>query len=86
MREVVLYLATGCHLCPPALACVEEAMADLPAGTAALRVVDIDGDVALERRYREAIPVLEIDGREAQRYVFDERAVRRAILADPERL
>jgi hypothetical protein len=77
--DLVLYIATGCHLCPPAQACVEEVVADLPAGTVSLRVVDIDGDIALERRYREAIPVLELDGRELQRYVFDAPALRRAM-------
>ena len=31
-------------------------------------VVDIDGVVELERRYREAIPVIEVDGAELARY------------------
>jgi hypothetical protein len=30
-----------------------------------LRIVDVEGDPELERRYREWLPVVEIDGRRA---------------------
>ena len=65
MTRVRVLMATGCHLCPPVVAAVRAACAErglVP------EVVDIDGDLALERRYREAIPVVEVDGAEAFRY------------------
>lgn len=79
MIEVELYMATGCHLCPPALDAVRAVLAEPDMGDVRLRVVDIDGDLELERRYREAIPVLVVTGFEAARYVFDEAVVRAAI-------
>lgn len=80
MIDVDLYVATGCHLCPPAIAAAMSVVGAPDMGDARLRVIDIDGDLALEHRYREAIPVLVVGGIEAARYVFDEHEVRRAIV------
>jgi len=47
-----------------------------------LELVDIDGDPQLESRYRERIPVVEIDGQTAFTYFVDPDALR-ARLAVP---
>jgi glutaredoxin len=60
--KVTLYEAAGCHLCERALRVVEEVRAERDFE---LQVVDIGGDPELEARYREWLPVVEIDGRRA---------------------
>jgi hypothetical protein len=44
-----------------------------------LREVDITGDPALERAYREWLPVVEIDGRRLFTYYVHADALRRAV-------
>lgn len=44
-----------------------------------LEEVDIGGDAGLEARYREWLPVVEIDGRRAFVYYVDEAAFRRKL-------
>ena len=44
--------------------------------------VDITGDEALEARYREWLPVVEIDGERAFVYYVDEPALLRKLNAD----
>jgi glycine/D-amino acid oxidase-like deaminating enzyme len=61
MSRVVVYIATGCHLCPPAVAAAQAACA---ARAIVPEIVDLDGVLALEHRYRERIPVVVIDDRE----------------------
>jgi hypothetical protein len=46
-----------------------------------LREVDISGDPDLEARYREWLPVVEIDGERAFVYHLDEGAFLRKLLA-----
>jgi hypothetical protein len=41
--------------------------------------IAIDGDPDLEARYREWLPVLELDGRRAFVYYLDEQAFRRRL-------
>jgi glutaredoxin len=65
MTKVVVYHAAGCHLCERALAVVEEVRAERQFD---LEVVEIDGDPELEARYREWLPVVEIDG--AREFVY----------------
>jgi thiol-disulfide isomerase/thioredoxin len=60
--EVVLYGAPDCSLCDTAMLVLEPAAARLGFQ---LRKVDVSGDPELERRYRESIPVVEIDGARA---------------------
>ena len=62
MHRVVVYHAAGCHLCERALEVVH---AVLLAHPFELELVDIDGDPELEARYRERIPVVEVDGEPA---------------------
>jgi hypothetical protein len=47
----------------------------------ALDEIAIDGDPELEVRYREWLPVLEIDGERAFVYYLDEQAFRRKLAA-----
>jgi hypothetical protein len=44
-----------------------------------LREVDISGDPELEARYREWLPVVEIDGKRAFVYFVDPDALRRKL-------
>ncbi len=64
-HRVLLYHAQGCHLCEAArrvLAQVQEEVAF------ELEEIDITGDPELERRYRERIPVVLVDGDETFTY------------------
>ena len=66
MRRVEVLVAAGCTLCPPAVEAAREAVcgrADVD-----LQIIDIDGDLDLERRHRASIPVVLIDGEEVARY------------------
>jgi hypothetical protein len=45
--------------------------------------VDITGDPELEARYREWLPVVEIDGERAFVYYVDESALRRKVSQAP---
>lgn len=76
VSEVVLYTARGCHLCERARATVEGVQRER---AFALREVDITGIDELEARYREWLPVVEIDGRRAFVYHVDEAAFRRKV-------
>jgi glutaredoxin len=76
MVEVVVYHASGCHLCERALAQVRTLRDELDFD---LSEVDIGGDDALEREYREWIPVVEIDGRRRFTYHIQLDAFRAAV-------
>ena len=47
-------------------------------------LVDIDGMLELEHRYREAIPVVEVDGAEVARFVVDAAQLEAALRRDGE--
>ncbi len=76
IRSVVLYKAEGCHLC-------ERAQGQLAALRSEVEFdyaeVDITGDAELEARYREWLPVVEIDGERAFVYWLDEAAFVRKV-------
>jgi hypothetical protein len=74
--QVVVYHADGCHLCERALAQVRALRNELPFE---LEEVAIDGDPVLEARYRELIPVVEIDGERVFTYYVHEQAFRRRL-------
>jgi glutaredoxin len=74
--EVVVFHAAGCHLCERALVQVRALRAEL---AFELREVDITGNPALEREYREWLPVVEIDGRRRFTYHVHPDALRRAV-------
>ena len=73
MPRVVVYHAAGCHLCERALAQVRALRDEL---AFELEEVPIDGDPELEARYRELIPVVEIDGERVFTYYVHEQAFR----------
>ena len=70
--SVVLVHAQGCHLCDRAREVLERV-------GVAYGSVDITGDDELEARYREWLPVVEIDGERAFVYFVDEDALRRKL-------
>jgi glutaredoxin len=72
--SVVLFHAAGCHLCERARQVLSEAGVEF-------EDVDIGGDPELEARYREWLPVVEIDGERAFVYYVDPRALRRKLEA-----
>jgi len=72
LRTVVLYSAAGCHLC-------ERARAVLDAEGVTYEEVDIAGVPELEARYREWLPVVEIDGRRAFVYHVQPEGLRRKL-------
>ena len=78
MRRVEVIMATGCHLCLPA---IEAARAASAGHGAELVIVDIDGDVELERRYRELIPVVLVDGVEVGHFVIEQQTIEKALAA-----
>ena len=73
-----VYTAAGCHLCESALRVVERVRAEIPF---ALERVDIAGDPELERRYRERIPVVCVDGEETFQYYVHPEGLRRRLRA-----
>jgi glutaredoxin len=81
--RVTLYHAAGCHLCERALAVVQDARGELGFE---LELVDIEGDPELEARYRERLPVVEIDGEQAFTYFVPPDAFRARFDVPPERL
>jgi glutaredoxin len=73
---VAVYYGHGCHLCERALERVRRLHAELGFE---LEEVSIDGDAELERRYRELIPVVEIDGEQVFTYYVHDDAFRRRL-------
>jgi hypothetical protein len=72
----VLYHAVDCSLCDRA----RSVIADLRAQDAFdLEEVDITGDPELEGRYREWLPVVEIDGERVFTYYVHPEAFRRRL-------
>jgi glutaredoxin len=70
---VVVYTAEGCALCERALEVVRGVQDELGFE---LELVDIGGEPELEARYREHLPVVEIDGERAFTYFVDAEALR----------
>jgi len=76
--RVVVYHADGCHLCERALDQMRPLRDELGFE---LEEVAIDGDPDLEARYRELIPVVELDGERLFTYYVHEDAFRRRVAA-----
>ena len=76
--KVVLYYGKGCHLCERARGIVAEIRQEM---RFELEEIEIDGDPELESRYREWLPVVEIDGERAFVYYVDPDAFRRKVAA-----
>ena len=77
-RSVAVYHAAGCHLCERALEQVRALRDELGFE---LTEVAIDGDPELEARYREWLPVVELDGERLFTYFVHEDAFRRRLAA-----
>jgi len=75
-RRVTVFHSAGCHLCERALAQLRELRVELGFE---LDEVAIDGDPALEERYREWLPVVELDGERLFTYYVHEDALRRRL-------
>jgi hypothetical protein len=73
---VTLVHARGCHLCESARRVIEAVRAEVGFD---LEEIDIAGDAELERRYRERIPVVLVDGQEAFTYFVHPDALRRRV-------
>ena len=76
--EVVFFHAPGCHLCQEAFEVVEAAQRELGFP---LRLVDVEQDAELERRYRALLPVVEIGGEIAFTYFVHPDALRTSLRA-----
>jgi glutaredoxin len=70
---VRLYVGRDCHLCEIARAELELLRGELGFD---VEEVDITGDPELERRYRELLPVVEVDGNRISVYRVDEAELR----------
>ncbi len=71
-----MYGAEGCHLCERARETVTALRDELGFE---LDEILIDGDPGLEARYRELLPVVEIDGERAFVYFVPPDAMRRRL-------
>jgi hypothetical protein len=65
-----------CRLCERALDVVQAVRQELDFE---LTLVDVGGDPDLEARYREHLPVVEVDGERAFTYFVDPDALRRRL-------
>jgi glutaredoxin len=75
-RRITLYHAAGCHLCERAKRVLAQVRAEVPFE---LEEVDIGGEPELERRYRERIPVVSVDGEEAFTFFVHPDGLRRRL-------
>ena len=76
MTALTLFTADGCALCARALEVVREVQGELGFD---LELVDIGGEPELEARYREYLPVVEIDGERVFTYFVDAEALRQRL-------
>ncbi|HEX2062493.1 MAG TPA: glutaredoxin family protein [Thermoanaerobaculia bacterium] len=76
VARVAFYYAPECHLCERARAVLLQARDE---EEFELEEVDISGDPELEGRYREWLPVVEIDGERAFSYFVPQDALRRKL-------
>ena len=58
MKRVTVYSRTGCHLCETAISKIKSVKTD---SNFNLEVKLIDGDIELEKKYGEQVPVILID-------------------------
>jgi glutaredoxin len=70
--RIVLFYARDCSLC-------ERARGVLDRVGEPYEAIDVTGVAELEERYREWLPVVEIDGSRAFVYYVDEAALRRKV-------
>lgn len=78
--RLTLYSGPGCSLCDKAKLLVERVAQDVPLE---VEEVDITQDAALYDRYRYAIPVIALDGREVMAGKVTEFWLRKALRGEP---
>ena len=80
MTAWTVYTRSGCSLCEQMIG----ELADLldPAAAAAVRVIDIEGDPELERKYAQRMPVLLADGEFVCAYRLDRERLRAYLAAE----
>jgi thiol-disulfide isomerase/thioredoxin len=80
MTTLTLYVGRDCHLCEIA----RGQLAEL-AGELQFEVVEVDitGVPELEERYREWLPVVELEGRRLSVYRIEEDELRRSVAQPP---
>jgi glutaredoxin len=76
IHKVTLYSARGCHLCESARRVLDQVGGESPFE---LEEVDITDDEELERRYRELIPVVLVDGEQAFTHFVHPDGLRRRL-------
>ena len=74
--ELTFYYREGCHLCEVMLQALRGLQARLDFE---LRLIDVDRDAALSRRYGEWVPALYRGEREICHYHLDEAVLLRAL-------
>jgi glutaredoxin len=80
VKRVTLYSARDCSLCEPVREQLATLRAELPFE---LEEVDITGIPELERRYREWLPVVELDGERVAVYRLEEAELRKRLISYP---
>ncbi len=75
-RAVTLYTARDCHLCDRARDDLAPLVAELGLE---VEEVDITGVPELEQRYREWLPVVEVDGEQVSVYRVDAAKLRHKV-------
>ena len=58
--SVIIYSRNGCHICEIAELVARKVLLEIEFE---LKIVDIDGDTALEKKYGEEVPVTLINGK-----------------------
>ena len=76
MRTLTLYVGRDCHLCEIARSELGRLREELGF---AVEEVDITGVPELERRYRELLPVVELDGKRLSVHRIEEGELRGAV-------
>jgi glutaredoxin len=74
--DVEIYSRPGCHLCDEAKEVIERVRRRIAFG---VRVIDIETDPELEKRYGEQIPVVLVNGVLAFKYRVDEAEFERKV-------
>ena len=81
MHKITLMSKPGCHLCDDALVVIQKVVGAHVA--VLIEEVDITQDLDLLEKYREAIPVVLVDGVEKFRHRVDPDALARMFYEEP---
>jgi len=76
VATLTLYVGRDCHLCEVARSELAALAGELGF---AVEEIDVTGVPELERRYREWLPVVELDGKRISVYRIEEAELRRAV-------